>query len=52
MEGVALASVMLSVRTACGFSFFADEEAEPGDCRSIPDIDAFSDIDGFRAMFL
>jgi len=38
VEVVALASVMLTVRTACGFSFFAEEEAEPGDCRSIPDM--------------
>jgi len=31
-----LASMMLTIRTVCGFSFFADEEAELDDCRSFP----------------
>jgi len=38
-----LASVMLTIRTVCGFSFFAEEEVEPDDCRSFP---------GMRCMFM
>jgi len=37
-----LASMMLTIRTVCGFSFFAEEEAERDDCRSIWLADACS----------